>query len=59
VAVALAAYLPETAERILGALGQPVTLDWDEVAYGRAESVSGLEAAPPLFPRVDEPTLAA
>jgi methionyl-tRNA synthetase len=59
VAVALASYLPETAERILVALGQPVALDWHEVAYGQARAVSGLEAAPPLFPRVDEPTLAA
>ena len=59
VAVALAAYLPETTERILVALGQPVVLDWDEVAYGRARPASGLEPAPPLFPRVDEPTLAA
>jgi methionyl-tRNA synthetase len=59
VAVALAAYLPETTERILVALGQPVVLDWDEVAYGRARPASGVEPAPPLFPRVDEPTLAA
>lgn len=59
VAVALSAYLPETTERILVALGQPVVLDWDEVAYGRARPASGLEPAPPLFPRVDEPTLAA
>jgi methionyl-tRNA synthetase len=59
VAVALASYLPETAERILLALGQPVVLDWTEVAYGRAGSASGVEPAPPLFPRVDEPTLAA
>jgi methionyl-tRNA synthetase len=57
--VALAAYLPETPERILVALGQPVVLDWDEVAYGRARPASGVEPAPPLFPRVDEPTLAA
>ena len=59
VAVALASYIPETAERILGALGQPAALAWEEVAYGRTRPVSGLEAAPPLFPRVDEPTLAA
>jgi methionyl-tRNA synthetase len=59
VAVALASYLPETAERILLALGQPVVLDWAEVAYGRAGSANGVEPAPPLFPRVDEPTLAA
>ena len=59
VAVALASYLPTTSERILAALGQPVTIDWSEVAYGRARAVAGLEPAAPLFPRVDEPTLAA
>jgi methionyl-tRNA synthetase len=59
VAVALASYLPETAERILVALGQPVALDWARVAYGRSSAATGLEPAPPLFPRVDEPTLAA
>ena len=59
VAIALAAYLPETAGRILEALGQPASLDWDGVAYGRTRAVQGLEAAPPLFPRVDEPAPAA
>ncbi len=59
VAIALASYLPGTAERILDALGQPRTLDWGEVSYGRARAVQGIEPASPLFPRVDEPTLAA
>jgi methionyl-tRNA synthetase len=59
VAVALFAYLPETSTRILGALGQDTTQAWAEVAYGRARATEGLEAAAPLFPRVDEPTLAA
>ena len=59
VAIALAAYLPDTAKRILEALGQPTGLDWDGVAYGRTLTVQGLEAAPPLFPRVDEPAPAA
>jgi methionyl-tRNA synthetase len=59
VAVALAAYLPETAPRILEALGQSQSLDWDEVRYGRVRPVAGLEAAAPLFPRVDEPAPAA
>ena len=36
-----------------------VTLDWAEVAYGRARSAENMEPAAPLFPRVDEPTLAA
>jgi methionyl-tRNA synthetase len=59
VAVALAAYLPSTSARILVALGQPASVAWDEVAYGRTKAVEGLEPAAPLFPRVDEPTLAA
>ena len=59
VAVALAAYLPGTSERILAALGQPAGARWDEVAYGRTRPVAGLEAAQPLFPRVDEPATAA
>jgi methionyl-tRNA synthetase len=59
VAVALAAYLPETSARILVALGQTQTLDWAEVAYGRSRAAESLEPAAPLFPRVDEPTLAA
>jgi methionyl-tRNA synthetase len=59
VSVALAAYLPVTAERILEALGQPVELAWGEVAYGRTRAVDGVEPAAPLFPRVDEPAPAA
>jgi methionyl-tRNA synthetase len=59
VAVALAAYVPDTAARILEALGQPPSLDWREVEYGRARAVERLEPAPPLFPRVDEPAPAA
>jgi methionyl-tRNA synthetase len=55
VAVALASYVPETSVRILAGLGQPWTLDWAEVAYGRAVAVEGLEPATPLFPRIDEP----
>jgi methionyl-tRNA synthetase len=59
VAVALAAYVPETSSRILEALGQPGDLSWDRVAYGRTEAVEGIEPAAPLFPRVDEPAPAA
>jgi methionyl-tRNA synthetase len=59
VAVALAAYLPRTSERILEALGQPVSLDWEEVAYGRTRAAEGITPAEPLFPRVDEPATAA
>jgi len=59
VAVALAAYLPDTSGQILAALGQSSVLEWDEVAYGRARAVEGIEPAAPLFPRVDEPAPAA
>jgi methionyl-tRNA synthetase len=57
-AVALSAYVPDTAARILGALGQPVDLAWENVAYGRTVAASGIEAAQPLFPRIDAPTAA-
>jgi hypothetical protein len=50
--------VPDTAARILGALGQPVDLAWENVAYGRTVAASGIEAAQPLFPRIDAPTAA-
>jgi methionyl-tRNA synthetase len=59
VAIALAAYLPETAPRILASLGQPDDLAWEEVAPGRTATTAGIEPAPPLFPRVDLPAAAA
>jgi methionyl-tRNA synthetase len=59
VAVALAAYLPETAPRILGALGQPLELGWDEVAYGRLRPAEGVAASAPLFPRIEADAAAA
>ena len=59
VAVALAAFVPETAEQILAALGQPGDLAWDGVAAGRLAEVEGIDPAAPLFPRVDAPTAAA
>ena len=59
VAVALAAYLPETSARILRALGQPVDLAWENVAPGRTVAASGIAAAEPLFPRIDAPAAAA
>ena len=55
VAIALASYLPGTAEAILAALCQPPSLAWDGVAYGLTEAVEGIEAAPPLFPRLEAP----
>jgi methionyl-tRNA synthetase len=58
-AVALSAYLPETAPRILEALGQPADLAWEGVEPGKTVSADGIEPAVPLFPRVDTPTAAA
>jgi methionyl-tRNA synthetase len=58
-AVALAAFVPETSERILTALRQPVDVAWENVAAERAVEAEGIEAAPPLFPRVDAPPAAA
>jgi methionyl-tRNA synthetase len=52
-AVALAAFLPETAPRILDALQQSGDLSWDRVRNGVAEEVEGIAAAQPLFPRVE------
>jgi methionyl-tRNA synthetase len=59
VAVALAAFVPETSARILAALGQPGDLAWSGVASGRLAEVDGIEPAAPLFPRVDAPATAA
>jgi methionyl-tRNA synthetase len=58
-AVALSPYLPETTPRILAALRQPVELALDQIAYGKLGETEGIEAATPLFPRVDLPTAAA
>jgi methionyl-tRNA synthetase len=52
-AIALWAYLPETAPKILEALGQPVAFDWELVEYGRLEPTTSVAAAPPLFPRFE------
>ena len=59
VAVAVSPYLPETAPRILAALRQPPDLAVTRIGRGVAEAVDGIEAAPPLFPRVDAPAAAA
>jgi len=55
VAVALSAYVPETAASILAALRQPADVDWSLVAYGLTGDTDGIEAAPPLFPRLEPP----
>ena len=49
----------ETAPQILAALGQPVELELERVAYGLTPETDGIEPAAPLFPRVDQPTAAA
>jgi methionyl-tRNA synthetase len=59
VTVALSAYLPETAPQILGALAQPLDLGLERIAYGLTPETEGIAAAPPLFPRVDQPIAAA
>jgi methionyl-tRNA synthetase len=51
--VALGPFLPETAPRILAALEQPVDLSWDRIRNGVAAEVEGIEAAEPLFPRIE------
>ncbi len=58
-AVALAAFLPDTAERILTALGQPLDVAWENAASGRTAPATGIEPSQPLFPRIDEPATAA
>jgi methionyl-tRNA synthetase len=59
VAIALSAYLPETTPRILASLGQSEDVAWDRVAYGLTTGAEGIEAAAPLFPRVEAPAAAA
>jgi methionyl-tRNA synthetase len=59
VAVALAAYLPESSARILAALCQPASVEWGGVAYGRTIAADGITAAEPLFPRVELETAVA
>jgi methionyl-tRNA synthetase len=58
-AVALHAYLPETTPQILRALGQPEDFSWSRVAQGQTVGGEGIEAAPPLFPRVEAPAAVA
>ncbi len=60
VAIALAPYLPAASPRILEALVCDSTeLDWKRVAYGLTPPLTGITASPPLFPRIDAPSLTA
>jgi methionyl-tRNA synthetase len=52
-AIALYAYVPDTAERILAALGQPADLSWDGIKSGGAVAAEGIAPATPLFPRIE------
>jgi methionyl-tRNA synthetase len=58
-AIALAAYLPDSAPRILRALGQSDDLAWERVRSQTAEGATGIEAAAPLFPRIEPDDAAA
>jgi methionyl-tRNA synthetase len=58
VAVALAAFVPDTAKAILHALGDPTGIEWENVAPGRTPALEGITPATPLFPRIDEPAAA-
>ena len=51
-AVALWAYLPEAAPRILEALGQDVEPSWEQVTAGKLRPAT-IAAAEPLFPRIE------
>jgi len=55
VAIVLAPYLPETTPRILEALGQDGSLDWERARAGQTRAAEGISPAEPLFPRVDSP----
>jgi methionyl-tRNA synthetase len=57
-AVLLSPFIPNSAHSILQAIGQPIDLSWEQVDYGLA-ATARVEAAAPLFPRVDAPTAAA
>jgi methionyl-tRNA synthetase len=59
IAVALAPYLPDSAPRILAALGQPAEdLSLERIRSRTAIPADGIEPAPPLFPRVELPAAA-
>jgi methionyl-tRNA synthetase len=59
VAVLLAAFLPESAPKILAALGQGEDTSLDRVRNGGAAAVDEIEASEPLFPRIELPSAAA
>ncbi len=59
IAVAVEPYLPESAPRILEALGQPADdLSLERIRRCTAVAADGIEPSPPLFPRVELPAVA-
>ncbi len=54
VAVALYAFVPETASRILDALRQSPDVGWDNVLPGRLATGAEVAPASPLFPRIEQ-----
>jgi methionyl-tRNA synthetase len=59
IAVAVEPYLPESAPRILEALGQPSDdFSLERIRKGAAVTATGIEPSPPLFPRVELPAVA-
>ena len=59
IAVALAPYLPDSAPRILAALGQPSDdLSLERIRGRTAVPAEGIEPATPLFPRIELPAAA-
>jgi len=58
VAVALAAFVPDTSSAILGALGGPTGIEWENVEPGKTPALEGIRPSAPLFPRIDEPAAA-
>ena len=57
IAVTLSAFVPRTSAVVLEALGQEGT-EWEHATPGRTREATGIDAAPPLFPRVDAPAAA-
>jgi methionyl-tRNA synthetase len=57
-AVALSAFVPRTSAAIVAALGQSDDMAWENVAARKTVPATGIEAAAPLFPRVDAPAAA-
>jgi methionyl-tRNA synthetase len=59
IAVALQPYLPESAPRILRALGQDADdFSLERIRTGTAAETDGIGAAEPLFPRLEAPAAA-